>query len=68
MNTNTKEIAYNALLPIMGTVTVPESATEEEIENAIYDDARNAASYIGTWKHLEVEDIYTVEAHLDMSQ
>ena len=58
---NTKQVAYNALLPITGTVEVPADAKEVEIEDAIYDDAREAASYKSAWKQLEVVDIYELQ-------
>ena len=58
---NTKQVAYNALLPITGTVEVPADAKDVEIEDAIYDDAREAASYKSTWKQLEVVDIYELQ-------
>jgi hypothetical protein len=54
----TKELSYNAVLPIIGVVRVPADATEEETENLIYDDARDAATFKSTWKSLEVTDIY----------
>ena len=55
---NMKEVSYNAVLPIIGVVRVPADATEEETENLIYDDARDAASFKSTWKSLEVTDVY----------
>jgi hypothetical protein len=56
-----KEVAYNVVLPITGTVRVKEDATDDDIENAIYDDARDAGSYKSTWKSMEVTDIYDLK-------
>ena len=58
---NTKQVAYNALLPITGTVEVPENAKETEIEDAIHDDARDATSHKSAWKQLEVVDTYELQ-------
>ena len=61
-----KTVSYHALLPIIGAVEVAENATDEEIEEAIYQDARDAASYRSTWKSMEVTDIYdSKEGHLE---
>jgi len=56
----TKTISYNVVLPVTGTVDVPDNATDEYIENAIYDDARDAATYKSAWKSMDIVDIYDV--------
>jgi hypothetical protein len=61
-----KTISYNMILPIIGAVEVPENATDEEIEEAILEEARDATKYNSTWKTAEVTDIYdSQEGHLE---
>jgi len=61
-----KTISYNMILPVIGAVEVPENATDGEIEEAIFEDARDATKYNSTWKTAEVTDIYdSQEGHLE---
>ena len=54
-------LCYNVILPVKGVIDIPDDATDEEIEKAIYDDA---CLHKGSCKNMEVKDINGITPEL----
>ena len=54
-------LCYHVTLPVKGVIDIPDDATDEEIEKAIYDDA---CLHKGSRKSMEVKDINDITPEL----